>query len=341
MQIDAENLAAEREADYRHYRICGTPAELGAAMAAQGRLLLPPAELGYDVKKLAQLSYARDCRALTAEHYPALVAENDAYAQASGMTVDDTLWHYALGVTGGCSGIAVATPQGMVVGRNYDFFYFESRRHLIETRPAAGHAHISMHEGLAGGRFDGMNEHGLFVSFNGAGEHPDPAPVGLAFHHLVRYLLEHCTSVAEARAALLRLPVKEAKSYLLVDAKEACVVEVHPQRRAVREPVDGVLVMTNHFLDPDMVALCPPWPNSLSRMQRLQAGAPHGLDATASLAALQVLLAEHDAPVCGHVNGMATFWSAVAHPQSGLARYCLGAPCRNRWQDYQLGREAQ
>ncbi|WP_187360044.1 C45 family autoproteolytic acyltransferase/hydolase [Chitinolyticbacter meiyuanensis] len=340
MQIDAENLAAERASDYRHYRIAGTPAELGIAMAAQGVLLRPPAELGHDGTRLAQLSYARDCRALTAEHYPALVAEIDAHAEASGMAADDALWHYALGVTGGCSGIAVATPLGMVVGRNYDFFYFESRRHLIETRPAAGYAHIGVHEGLAGGRFDGMNQHGLFVSFNGAGEHPDPAPVGIAFHHLVRYLLEHCASVSEARNALLRLPVKEAKSYLLVDASDACVIEVHPQRRAVRAPVDGVLVMTNHFLDPDMVALCPSWSNSLARMQRLQALAPRGLGAEASFAALQTLLAEHEAPVCGHVDGMATFWSAVAHPGSGLARYCLGAPCRNRWQDYRLGGEA-
>ncbi|SMC27532.1 Acyl-coenzyme A:6-aminopenicillanic acid acyl-transferase [Andreprevotia lacus DSM 23236] len=329
--MDPHNLAEEQAADYQRYAIAGTPDEMAATLAAIAAPLAPPLQFQQAGWSTPQRDYARACRALTAELYPQLVEEIDAYADAAHVARDDMLWHYSLGVTGGCSAVAVRTRDGMVVGRNYDFFYFENRRHLLTTRPAGRYAHVGMHDGLAGGRFDGMNEHGLFVSFNGAGEHADPAPVGLTFHHVVRYLLERCRSMAEARAALLELPIKEAKSYLLVDAGDACVVEAHTSRRAVRELDDsGLLRVTNHYLHPAMQPLCPPWPNSEARFDALGALQP-AQGAEETVAQLRALLAGHDAPLCGHQDGLATFWSAVAQPATGEISYCLGAPCRNPW----------
>ncbi|GLS06328.1 choloylglycine hydrolase [Chitiniphilus shinanonensis] len=330
-----QNLLEERNADYRHYRIAGTPAELGAAMAAQAPAIA--ADEGVERMTAGRLRHARDCRALTAEIAPRLVEEIDAYADAQGLPRDALLWHYGLGVEGACSAVVVRSADGLVVARNYDFFYFESRRHLIETAPDQGLAHLGMHEGLAAGRFDGLNAAGLFVAFNGAGPHPDPAPAGMPFQLVVRWLLETCTSVAQARDLLLSLPLKEPKSYLLADAHDACVIEATPQRRAVRVlEQSGMLAMTNHFLSPEMAALCPEWDNSLARYRRLCAGAPLGLSRTATVEGLQRLMADHEAPLCGHDDGLATFWSAVAVPGNGEIRYSLGAPCRNPFQVFHV-----
>ncbi|WP_227773929.1 hypothetical protein [Haladaptatus pallidirubidus] len=46
---------------------------------------------------------------------------------------------------------------------------------------------------------------------------------------------------------------------------------------------------------------------------------------------VQTLRRDHDAPVCGHEDGLATFWSCIANPAKGCTSYSLCAPCRNEY----------
>ncbi|MCL6600334.1 MAG: C45 family peptidase [Alicyclobacillus macrosporangiidus] len=329
------NLLEEQRADYRVYVVEGSHYEIGRQTALQSESALSTGI----VLTPEQRAYAEACRTLLSKVFPELIDEFSGYAETHGMREDDLLWHYTLGVTGGCSSVAVATKKGMITGRNYDFFYWENRRHLIFTRPDLGFAHIGMHDGLIGGRFDGLNEKGLFVSFNGAGEHPNPARVGLGFHLVVRYLLEKCETAIQAKDALMEIPLKEPKSYMVADNDHAFVVEAHPERRRYREMSDtGVLVMTNHYVHPDMSELAEAWPNSLRRYDKLQrsAGLLTASDSdTADLwRNLQSTLADHEAPLCGHDDGLATFWSCTAELRQKRIMYCLGAPCRNAFTEY-------
>lgn len=327
-----QNLLEEQQADYQWYEASGSHFDIGATTARHAGSV-GFIQLGEKLNP-AQQSYAEKCRALTQKIYPEIVEEYAGYAKALNLPEDDLLGHFSLGVTGGCSALVIDTPEGRLAGRNYDFFYFENRRHLIQTRPDKGYAHQGVHEGLVGGRFDGLNEKGLFVSFNGAGDHADPAPVGIAFHIIVRYLLEKCATALEARDALLELPVKEAKSYLLADRENAFVVEVHTERRAARSLENGRLFVTNHFIHPAMTAYQPEWPNSVARYRRLEAIAPGLMASSNAEEQLQAALADHDAPLCGHNNGLATFWSCTANLDTGQIAYCLGAPCRNQYSHY-------
>ncbi|MEC0370585.1 C45 family autoproteolytic acyltransferase/hydolase [Paenibacillus chibensis] len=324
-----QNLLEEQSADYQAYTVSGSHEEIGRQTALQGRFPIN----GPMVLTPEQREYAHKCRDLVEEIYPEIIEECRGYAAALDLTEDQWLWHLTLGVQGGCSAIALLTPEGMLVGRNYDYYYFENRRHLIQTRPEKGYSHIGMHEGLIGGRFDGLNEHGLFVSFNGAGQHPDPAQPGMSFHLIVRYLLETCRSAEEALKRLLKLPVKEPKSYFLADPGTAYVAEVHMDHRAVRTLEDGLLVVTNHFIHPEMRSYQPEWPNSSQRYRKLcEQGAEILRTSEHPLSSMQALLSDHDAPVCGHRDGMATFWSCTANLNQGQIFYSLGAPCRNPYQ---------
>lgn len=325
-----KNLLEEQQADYQWYEAAGSHFDIGFTTAQK-------AIGGNDFDRplnAAQQRFAAQCREVTAKYYPEIVEEFAGYAKGLNLPEEDLLGHYSLGVTGGCSAIVVDTPEGRIVGRNYDFFYWENRRHLIHTRPDKGFSHLGMHEGLVGGRFDGLNEHGLFVSFNGAGEHPDPAPLGLNFSIIVRYLLEKCADAREAKAALLELPIKEPKSYLIADRRDAFVVEAHPARREVRSLENGRLFVTNHYLHPDMKQYQPEWPNSVARYNKLVEISPALLKSPRAEHDLQRLLADHTTPLCGHTDGLATFWSCTANLDTGKIAYSLGAPCRNEYKPY-------
>lgn len=326
------DLRMEQAADYQAYAVGGSHDRIGRETALRGKALLPIGERTNEEMR----EYARKCREEVGRVYPPLLAEFAGYTAALGEPEDAALHHYSLGVTGACSAVAVRTPQGMRTARNYDFHYWENRRHLIRTEPDRGFAHTGMHEGLIGGRFDGLNEHGLFVCFNGAGPHPERARPGITFHLLVRILLETCRTAEEAVKRLPELPIIEPKSYMLADSREAFVVEAHPERREVRAMEEGVLAMTNHYIHPAMSAYQPPWDNSVARYDRLIAGAKRIRDAGKGDPTEQLgeLMADHDAPLCGHVDGLSTFWSCVAEPQTRDIRYSLGAPCRNRYRGY-------
>jgi predicted choloylglycine hydrolase len=326
------SLKEERSADYQTYEVSGSHHEMGLASARHGQQLFgAPTEWGKP-----QREYAEKCRSVVEKWYPEMIEEFQGYAEASGMREEEILWHFTLGVTGGCSGIAVRTPQGMLAGRNYDFFYWENRRHLIHTRPNKGFAQIGMHEGLVGGRFDGLNDKGLFISFNGAGPHPDPAQPGMSFHLIVRYVLERCADVQEAQEALMTLPVKEPKSYLAVDRRDAIVVEIHPENRAVRRMEGDVLVVTNHFLHPSMTPYMREWPNSGARYRKMEEQGARLVKETTTqpMDGLRLAFADHEAPVCGHEDGLATFWSCAADIENQRILYSLGAPCRNEYKEY-------
>lgn len=346
-----QSATEEKKADYQAYEAQGSHYEIGLITASHARslesanavLLLKETSFADRSRTIApvlnreQVHYAERCRAIVQQLYPEIVDEFAGYAEGLQLKEEELLWHYTLGVTGGCSAMAVRTPQGMIVGRNYDYYYWENRRHLICTRPDNGYSHIGMHEGLVGGRFDGLNEHGLFVSFNGAGPHPDPAFPGLSFHLIVRYLLEKCSSALEAKVALLELPIKEPKSYLVVDSKDAYVVEAHPSRREVRQMDGEMLIVTNHYMHQGMAPLQKEFPNSAARYAKLERIAWQMATSSSEVSpteAVMAAMADHEAPVCGHHDGMATFWSCVAEPQKRDIRYSLGAPCRNGYKPY-------
>ncbi|TJY42702.1 hypothetical protein E5161_07600 [Cohnella pontilimi] len=326
------NLEEERKADYQVFRAEGSHYAIGFETARRADKSIGPMN-GWSAEKMR---FAEKCRNVVNDVYPEMTEEFRGYAEGAGVAEEELLWHYTLGVTGGCSGIAVRTPQGLLVGRNYDFFYWENRRHLIFTRPEEGYAHIGMHEGLVGGRFDGLNEKGLYVSFNGAGPHPDPAQPGLSFHLIVRYLLEKCSDTKEAQEALMSLPVKEPKSYLVTDADDAFVAEVHPAKRAVRRMDGDVLLVTNHFVDAGMVPYMREWPNSGARYRKLEQYAARitGYMDGDHADLMREAFRDHEAPLCGHEDGLATFWSCIAEPKNRRIFYCLGAPCRNEYQEY-------
>lgn len=348
-----KDRAQEAAANYDTYIIGGTHGEIGNRLGERYGTFGPTAaELHPE-----HADFARACRDEVVAIHPALVGEIDSHARAVGRSVDDVLWHYCLGVgapsapddeSGGaagsasanCSSVGVMTAEGPVIARNYDFFYFETWRHLVTTQPQGAFGHTGMWTGLLGGRYDGVNAAGVWVSIHGGGcRPPAKSTPGVGFHHLCRIVLETCASAREAVDMLCSAPHLASYNYFVADAHEMYVVEAHPETTAVRTPEDGVLVCTNHPMHEDLLAMTetPILENSRRRADYLHRGAGRALSTFASgkgtsgdvTAALQSLMQDHSVPVCGHDDGLATFWSAVCIPRRRELAYSLGAPCRN------------
>jgi predicted choloylglycine hydrolase len=126
----------------------------------------------------------------------------------------------------GCSQAALAAPSPVLV-RNYD--YAPSRLEGVVQSTAWGkHRVIGMSDCLWG-LLDGMNDAGLAVSLTFGGRRVLGDGFGIPV--IVRYLLETCGSVAEAREALHRVPVNLAHNLTLVDLHgEAATVALAPDR---------------------------------------------------------------------------------------------------------------
>lgn len=133
---------------------------------------------------------------------------------------------------------------------------------IVESRPDTGLASVTVAIMDVMGAMDGVNEAGLSVALLADNETPEPEPtggprVGLGEQQVVRYLLDTCTTVEEAKRALMR-----AKHYyfftpchfVVADRTGASFVWEHSPRRNHEVVVEadtvgsGRVVCTNHLL---------------------------------------------------------------------------------------------
>jgi isopenicillin-N N-acyltransferase-like protein len=148
----------------------------------------------------------------------------------------------------------------------------------------------------------------------------DGAGPGVPVHAVARRVLDEATSIADAVAIArsARLTASAAMTIVQYDGERTTgvVLELSPDGVATREPVDGFLLHTNHFLDP-----------SLAQGDRLAAIGDDTLPRLARLEELRdALRAEgRTAIAAGLVSHWADGAPICAHPRPD-------APETNRWE---------
>lgn len=138
-----------------------------------------------------------------------------------------------------CSQAAWSRTEPALI-RNYD--YHPARCEGLFLHSAWHGTRVIASSDSLWGALDGMNEHGLAASlaFGGRKKVGDGFGVPL----VVRYLLEFCTTVDEAIAALKRIPTHMGYSIVLVDRTgRHATVYINPDRPA---EVTEQRVSTNH-----------------------------------------------------------------------------------------------
>jgi Acyl-coenzyme A:6-aminopenicillanic acid acyl-transferase len=279
-------LVAGGTADFmavRHLTASGSQADIGRALAVEAQRTYGWTPAPADPVK------ARARRAWFARHWPQHLARMRGAAEALGLD-PDTDEVYLDGAGGIPLGSACSTsfyPPAVtadgrgVLGRNYDFFTtstselfamlsgqdapqraempMSARPYVITSAPDDGPATTVLTMNELDGCMEGTNEHGLGVVLNLADAENASAPVdagpqvGVSSGQLLRFLLDTCRTVEEAKAALLdakQYDLGVALHYLVADPSGAAFVwERGPGGdEHIVEADGGALCMTNHPL---------------------------------------------------------------------------------------------
>jgi hypothetical protein len=320
--------------DYRVFDLRGSHFEIGRALGRSNPR--------FAVMPWWSPSPARDfalaCAAIVEELHPPLLDEYRGYAEAQDIEYDQLLQGVCRTslrqrAVGGCTSFVTLCGGAVIAGRNYDFRTIQTMRLRIRLSPDAALPSLGMQGSVPGGRYDGVNAHGLFVSLHVvmADESENRAP-GVPFHLIPRILLETCRNVDEALDRIVRIPHLNSFNYLLADPDRFVAVEAHPARLRVRECEDDFIVVTNHYRHPDMRPLQGRRDTSGSqrranRVESLLASSP--IDELEDIASI---LRDHVAPLCEHRPHNSTLWSLVADLGARQIAYAPGKPCSVAYQ---------
>jgi predicted choloylglycine hydrolase len=330
--IDQEQ---EQAADYRVVELRGSGADIGAH-SAQFLQRVPSPFRRWPWEN--DQEFLEACATIVDDVAPWLWEELATFAEHIGLPAEQGLFVRGGALPHGCSAVAWRAPDGRVLaGRTYDFYTRMRTRHLLITQPDDGYRHLGMNGGLVGGRYDGMNEHGVFVALHKVmADRPDQHEPGVPYHLLPRLALQCCRTAEQAADLITNLPHLSSFNYTLADATGALIaLETYPGKPVHRRDGDDVIAVTNHYTSPDLRPLQRKRPvdDSIRRKHALETVVDR--DAApwdATLAAV----ADHEGGVCCHREFGATLWAGVFNLSAKEAAYSFGAPCRNALQRYDV-----
>jgi predicted choloylglycine hydrolase len=207
-----------------------------------------------------------------AEHDPAMLERLQGLAEGSRLRLETMCLFNALEallstvtqntVTPGlcaCSAVGVRGARSAggepVIARNFDYLQLVQPYYFLrESRPAGGYRALEFTTAPMAGTIDGINEHGLTITFNYAfvRDMPDCAvPISMA----ITDALATCRTVSEATDRIAKRPRWGAGILMLADAEgDLASLELSNTHSALRRPVSGedYLFHTNHFQTPAM-----------------------------------------------------------------------------------------
>ena len=330
------DIEQERQADYRILNVRGQHDAIGKHLGEVTPLrTIPKRSPGKPDPE-----YAWACLKAIGIFHPGIEAEYQGFAEVKGLPFEQLLSHISLNVVNGqigqCSTVGHRARTGQVIiGRNYDFRYSQRLRYLVHTAPSGYAAHVGTNSGLVGGRYDGVNEYGVFVSLHTVmANRPKSVKPGIPFHLVVRIALETCRTAHEAMNTIRQMPLFHSFNYFVADRDDMYLLEAHPTRVEVTGGRANILAATNHFQHPALQKLHGRrrMQHSRKRLFHLRQEPGRWAEGAGPVQATQQLMRDHSTPICGHQDGAATLWSAVCDPAEKKLTYALGAPCRNPYQ---------
>jgi predicted choloylglycine hydrolase len=299
-----------------------------------------PGKMGFSSFEELQAFYEQYCPGIT----------DEILGLAAGLGVDpDKLQIYSPPIyqPGNCSQMSVtssATDNNHVyVGRSYEFNHNANDLRLCAVRIRGKIKHIGFTELLLG-RDDGMNDHGLCVTFSGGGTFKkEPKKRGLNFFLLIRTLLDNCRTVAEAVEHLKKTPVGGFWNFLITDRDDSAALMQYfdgeySTKQIDRRSTEQYLFSTNHYVLPEMLKYqeyAGDWilKNSKKRYQLINDTLSKATPNISKEDIRNLLSKEIYDGLCGHyyTDYFGTLFSMVYDLTDLKTDICFGAPTHNKW----------
>lgn len=255
-----------------------------------------------------------------------------------------------------------ASSKEPIVAKNFDYLNLLAPGNLTcKTEATERYRTLGCTMAPLPGMLDGMNEHGLTVTYNLAVSTDQPkchAPLSMALQEM----LETCKDTEEAVKFITQAKQGGHDALLLVADAEgnARTVEITSVHSATSEPIDGQLINTNHFHTKEMQRYEIPHnavysgkvpeglrglrihessEQRLNRAQELLKGKAkineskiastlrdHGKDDTPSM----LTICRHDK------NYASTLRSMIFYPKTKTMKVLYGNPCQNEYEEFRF-----
>lgn len=219
---------------------------------------------GIDLKELyrqsgneERVSFARECATLCKDIYPGVLEEMKGIADGQNIDVE-ILYEflfcmYAFPIDVRCSCFAFRSGKDIIFGRNSDFLTAIEELYDATSYDIEGGISFLGNTTACVQMEDGINAYGLAIGLTFI--YPTIRKPGLGAGLLVRYILEHCRTVDEAKEALCKLPIASGQTLTMADASGAmCVVECNCE--AIEfisdQKEEEFVVSTNQFVSEKM-----------------------------------------------------------------------------------------
>lgn len=248
------------------------------------------------------------------------------------------------------------------VAKNFDYPNELSPYHLTcRTEPEKGYRTLGCSMAPLPGVLDGMNEHGLTVTYNIANTNDKPenhVPLSIALQEM----LETCKTTDEATRFITHAKRGGHDALLMLADAEGSLkaVEITSRHFAIREAEDGKIIHANHFLTAEMqqyeipheavyfgktvpqeligVRIHESSEQRLKRAQELLRGKPK-VDENMITAVLRDH-GEDDKPsrltICRHDKFGSTLRSVIFYPNRKTIKVSYGNPCQNEYAEFKL-----
>ena len=234
-----------------------------------------------------------------------------------------------------------------IIAKNFDYLNSSEPYNLTcETKPNEGYKTLGCKMMPLPGILDGMNEHGLTVTYNLARSADKPkffAPTSI----MLQEMLETCKDAEEAVGFLIQAKRGGHDAVLtLADSEESVrTVEISSNHASVRELENGRVINTNHYQTAEMQSIEIPYSESSElpeyfsspyRFRRVEELLKDIVNVDERL--LVTVLRDHGADntpskltICRHEEETGTLRSLIFYPKKRIMKVLYGHPCRYKY----------
>ena len=249
-----------------------------------------------------------------------------------------------------------------VVAKNFDYLNSLAPYNLTcISEPREGYRTLGCTMAPMPGMLDGMNEHGLTVTYNLAFSTDEPryyAPLSMALQEM----LETCKNTEEAIKFITQAKQGGHDALLMIADADGNIktVEITSTHSAVREPIKGQIINTNHFRTKEMQQYEIPHDavyfgkvpkgllglriheSSEKRLKRAQELLKGKVNINENK--LTSILQDHGKDnepsmltICRHDELYAsTLRSMIFYPQKRTIKVLYGNPCQNKYEEFKF-----
>jgi predicted choloylglycine hydrolase len=307
------------------------------------------------------------------EHYPKQAQRLKGIAEGAGIDMPTALLLQSMEMLTGkpsfyveaCTSLGFSpqrtSTNETIVAKNFDYPNDFAPYHLTcETRPEEGYKTLGCKMGPQPGMLEGINEHGLAVTYNLAYTTETPSnfvPLSI----VLQEMLETCKTTDEAARFMTQAKRGGHDALLMLADAEGSLktVEITSNHAATRDMTNEQIVNTNHYLTPEMQQYEIPRnaiysgkvakemlgtrvhessEQRLERAQELLKGKTkidenkiitvlrdHGKDNKPSMLT-----------VCRHAEYASTLRSVIFYPNRKTIKVLYGKPCQNEYTEFKF-----